>query len=72
MQNIKLSRLNVDPVLTIQHAAAIAGCCADTLKNQAKRGRLQLLRVSARRIGVRQSELHRYLQAAEIKFYAGR
>jgi predicted site-specific integrase-resolvase len=53
----------VDPMILIQQAADIAGVHRETLKNEARRGRLKLFRISQRKIGVRQSELERYLSA---------
>ena len=60
-----LARFGFDPVVSLRAAAAIIGCCPDTLKNQARKQKLTILRVSARRLGIRQSELHRYLSACE-------
>jgi len=54
----------IDPVLPIHDAAILAGnvhrC---TLRRCANRGELQLIRVSPRRIGVRKSELLRWLDS---------
>jgi hypothetical protein len=57
------SRHRVDPILPLKDAAVIAGCHPDTLKNEARRGKLSLLRISQRRIGVRESEFNRYLNS---------
>ena len=62
------TRVAADPVLALRDAAAIAGCHPDTLKNQAKRGKLTLLRISQRRLGIRQSEFDRYLSASAISY----
>jgi hypothetical protein len=62
------SRAAADPVLPLRDAAALAGCHPDTLKNQAKRGKLTLLRISQRRLGIRQSEFERYLNAGAISY----
>jgi hypothetical protein len=56
-------RDTIDPMILIQEAAFIAGVHRETLKNEARRGRLKLFRISQRKIGVRQSELNRYLCA---------
>jgi hypothetical protein len=53
----------IDPMILIQEAAHIAGVHRETLKNEARRGNLKLFRISQRKIGVRQSELNRYLSA---------
>jgi hypothetical protein len=58
-----VGRLGIDPVILIREAAAIAGCHPDTLKNAARRGKLTLIKISERRIGVRQSEFNRYLDS---------
>jgi hypothetical protein len=58
-----------DPIIPLKAAARIAGLHPQTLKNEAMRKdddgkpRLVLIRVSERRIGVRQSEWNRYLSA---------
>ena len=57
------SRFGVDPIISLKDAAVIAGCHAQTLKNEAKRGRLTLIRISERRIGVREFEFNRFLNA---------
>lgn len=55
-------RVGLDPVILIKEAAAIAGCHPDTLKYQASKGKLTLLKISTRRLGVRRSELDRFLK----------
>jgi hypothetical protein len=50
-----------DPIIPLRDAAALVGCHPDTLKNQARKGKLTLIKVSTRRIGVRQSEFDRFL-----------
>jgi hypothetical protein len=40
-------RFNVDPIISIKDAAALANCHSETLKNEAKRGRLTLIRISS-------------------------
>jgi hypothetical protein len=57
------ARFGIDPIVPLKDAAVIAGCHADTLKNEARRGKLTLLRISQRRIGVRESEFNRYLDS---------
>ena len=57
------SRFGVDPIISLKDAAVIADCHPQTLKNEAKRGRLTLIRISERRIGVRESEFNRFLSA---------
>jgi hypothetical protein len=51
----------LDPIVSIKDAAVLANCHPQTLKNEARRGRLTLVRISERRIGVRSSELKRFL-----------
>ena len=62
-QTKHLARFGFDPIISLKDAAALAGCHAETLKNEAKRGKLTLLRISERRIGVRESEFNRYLDS---------
>jgi hypothetical protein len=54
-------RFAIDPVIPLPEAAIIAGCHKDTLKAVARRGKLEIIQVSQRRFGIRQSELDRYL-----------
>lgn len=61
----RISRFGFDPVVSLREAAAIIGCHPDTLKNQARRGKLTILRISERRLGIRGSELNRYLATCE-------
>lgn len=57
------TRPGIDPVIPVKDAAAAAGVHVQTLKNEAMRGKLKLIKVSERRIGVRESEWNRYLDA---------
>jgi Helix-turn-helix domain len=61
-------RHDLDPIIMVREAARVCGLHAETLKNEARRGKLKLLRVSQRKIGVRKSELDRYLESCA---YAG-
>lgn len=54
----------LDPIVPLRIAAAHVGVHPDTLKNAAKRGKLKMLRISQRKLGIRESELNRYLNAA--------
>ena len=58
-----VARDAIDPIIMIREAAQIAHVHRETLKNEARRGKIKLLRVSQRKIGVRQSELNRYLDS---------
>lgn len=57
------ARFGIDPVVPLKDAAVVAGVHAQTLKNECRRGRIVLIRVSERRIGIRKSELNRYLDS---------
>jgi hypothetical protein len=61
-QNSNPKIASVDPVLSIPDAAASGSISLWTLKRAAKRGELKLLQLSPRRIGIRQSELQRWLE----------
>lgn len=50
-----------DKVVTIHEAAVISGVSASTLKRLGRAGRLKVLRLSPRRIGIRLSDLRRWL-----------
>lgn len=52
-----------DRVLTVPQGALAAGVSPDTLRRAAARGELKLLRLSARRIGIRTSDFRRWLDA---------
>lgn len=51
-----------DKVVSINEAASMSGVSASTLKRRARAGDLKLLKLSPRRIGIRLSELHRWLE----------
>ena len=61
-------RFGVDPVIPLRDAAALCGCHPDTLRNQARRKKLTLIRISERRLGIRQSEFERYLGASAMNY----
>jgi excisionase family DNA binding protein len=54
-----------DEVVSLRDAAAILDCHVDTLRNLVRKGKLAVLRISTRRLGIRRSELERYLTACE-------
>ena len=51
----------MDPVVSLPQAAVISGVSVDTLKRAHRRGEIRILKLSVRRIGVRVSELNRYI-----------
>jgi excisionase family DNA binding protein len=55
----------VDPVMTIAQAAELTGLSAWTLKRLGKQGELAVLKLSARRLGIRASEIERFLNNRE-------
>jgi hypothetical protein len=52
-----------DRVISLVEAAAISGLSPDTLKRCNRRGELEILRLSPRRIGVRLSHLWAFIDA---------
>ena len=52
-----------DKVVSIREAAEISGISTSTLKRQLKAGELKIVRLSPRRIGIRLSALHGWLDA---------
>jgi predicted site-specific integrase-resolvase len=50
-----------DKVVSIREAAEISGISTSTLKRQLKVGELKVVRLSPRRIGIRLSVLHGWL-----------
>jgi hypothetical protein len=57
----------IDPILPIPQAAQIAGLSQWTLKRRARDGELTILKISTRRIGVRMSELYRWMDTREAR-----
>lgn len=60
-------RPSSDHVISVPEAAAIAGLSTDTLKRRAKAGDLKILKLSTRRLGVRLSELNRWLDTCVVQ-----
>lgn len=56
-----------DPVLTLHQAAAAAGLSIFTLKRCGTRDEIKILKLSPRRLGVRVSELQRFLDTREAR-----
>jgi hypothetical protein len=52
-----------DEVLSLREGAQKARVSVSTLKRRARAGELKLLRLSPRRVGIRLSEFHRWLDA---------
>ena len=57
---------DVDRVYSIDDAAMIAGVSPATLRRRIKEHQIRILRLGPRRIGIRASELERYLKNAEV------
>jgi hypothetical protein len=55
-----------DPILLLAACAREAACTSETLINEAKRGKLTIMKLSARRYGIRASEWRRYMDAIEV------
>lgn len=53
--------LGADKVISLDQAAAMSGLSASTLKRRARAGDLKLLKLSPRRVGIRLSDFHRWL-----------
>jgi hypothetical protein len=47
----------LDSVIRLDEAAAIRGCCTETLKREARRGRLKLFNISERLLGARRRDI---------------
>jgi len=56
-----------DPVHTVQFSAAAAGISVATLKREGERGNIKILKLSPRRLGVRDSELNRFIGTREVR-----
>ncbi len=57
----------LDRVINLHEAAVIIGVSAWTLKRRAKAGELTILKLSPRRLGIRLSEIQRYLETREVR-----
>ena len=56
---------SIDRVVSLSEAGTILGCSKWTLKRQCKAGKIAILKISARRVGIRLSEIVRFLDAAK-------
>ncbi len=56
----------VDKVIQLKEASLRAGLSVDVLKRRSKEGNLKFLQLSANRLGVRESELDRFLRTLEV------
>ena len=52
---------SADKVISIYQAAELSGVSASTLKRRARAGELKVLKLSPRRVGIRLSDFHRWL-----------
>ncbi len=52
----------IDRVVLIEEAGAILGISRWTLLRQSEAGKIKILKLSPRRLGVRMSEINRYLE----------
>jgi excisionase family DNA binding protein len=57
------SDLSEDRVLSYSEVTAVTNCSADTIRRAVAREELKLTRLGPRRVGVRKSELRRWLDA---------
>lgn len=57
----------LDPIASQIEAARVLGISVDTLRNLRKTGKLKAVQVSARRVGVRHSELNRYIREQKAR-----
>jgi hypothetical protein len=59
----KLKGIGLDPIVPLSMCAEALGASTQTLKNIARRGDLEIVRVSERRCGIRRSVLDRFLES---------
>jgi hypothetical protein len=52
-----------DRVASLPESSVISNLSVDTLKRAGARGELKILKLSPRRVGIRISELHRFIDA---------
>jgi predicted DNA-binding transcriptional regulator AlpA len=60
-QTIPAYEAGADKVISLDQAAAMCGVSASTLKRRARAGDLKMLKLSPRRVGIRLSDFHRWL-----------
>jgi excisionase family DNA binding protein len=51
----------VEPLLTVQQAAAIAGCCEDSIRRAYTAGHLKVVRFGVRHKRIRQADLEAWI-----------
>lgn len=56
-----LMKLGLDPVMSLKDTAALLGCHPDTVRTRGREGKIKILRMSPRRLGVHVSEIRRFL-----------
>jgi hypothetical protein len=59
----KLKDIGLDPIVPLLLCAEAIGVSTQTLKNIARRGDLEIIRVSDRRCGIRRSVFDRFLES---------
>jgi len=62
----RIRPVSSDPLLSMVETAAWLGCHVATVRRLIDAEKLKAIQLSPRRIGVRQSEIERYLAANEI------
>ena len=71
MKNTSLAFTHVDLIIPLQVGAAEIGISSWTLRRAGERGEIEFIRVSKRRLGVRRSELNRYLSERVVRHDKG-
>jgi hypothetical protein len=67
-----LMKFGLDPIVPLKDAAALLGCHPDTVRNREREGKIKILRMSPRRLGVHVSEIRRFMAAcaeARAEYY---
>jgi len=60
------TNLVFEPIVSLAEAAKASGVHKMTLRNCGKRGEIEIIQLSPRRIGIRKSELVRWLNSRAI------
>jgi hypothetical protein len=58
-----LLKFGLDPIVPLKDAAALLGCHPDTVRNREREGKIKILRMSPRRLGVHVSEIRKFMAA---------
>lgn len=65
-ETVVLPKQQADKVYSLKQAAEIAGVSPQTLRRRMNEDKIRILKLGPRRVGIRASELERFLKDAEV------